>query len=747
MAVGVDNLVYQFSTTTGTGNITLSAMISDTPSQAFRNFSDAFGTGSGNTFYYAIRNRAISEYEVGIGYMSDTTTMVRQTIIQSSNSNNAVNFSAGTKDVINDIPASRQVDTAFPPLASSSVFGFSKVDNTTITATGGVLSTVGGVTTTGTPASGNLVKFSGSGTITNGDLAGVVSTSGSLATTFGSFTSATLAAALSDETGTGVAVFSASPALSGSPTAPTQTPSDNSTKLATTAYVDAAIISGPAIDACKYATVSALAAVTYSNGSSGVGATLTGVSVGALSVDGVTPSLNDRVLVKNQVSTFQNGIYSVTVVGSVGAPFVLTRTTDYNQSADIDIGDTTFISAGNTLANTTWAQNGTTDPTIGTDPITFTQTAGVGSFTAGNGISITGASIAIDTSVTVDKTTVQTLSNKTFVAPALGTPISGVATNLTGTASGLTAGLVTNGVYTTDTGTVTNTMLAGSIANAKLTNSSVTVNGTAISLGASGTVTAAAGTLTGTTLNSTVVTSSLTALGTVTTGTWNGTTVDVPHGGTGAVSLTSGTLLIGNGASPISAPTALNPTIPGANSKIITNGSSWTTSGPVVIISSGNLSGSGASVIFSSFPQGFSFLRLVVTSAQFSATGQLFSVKLSTSGSTGHSYTQIRSSTAAPVLNSPSCYTGTAQATTSGSTILMDIFGHQGGFGGIRYNCYGSNNATTAGSEFAATGTFFTTWGVVVIGNALDPNLLSSITVTGSGGNFSGGTYVLYGVL
>jgi len=78
------------------------------------------------------------------------------------------------------------------------------------------------------------------------------------------------------------------------------------------------------------------------------------------------------------------------------------------------------------------------------------------------------------------------------------------------------AGTVTNGVYTTDTGTVTNTMLAGSIANAKLTNSSVTVNGTSIALGASATVTAAAGTLTGTTLNATVVTSSLTTVGTLT---------------------------------------------------------------------------------------------------------------------------------------------------------------------------------------------------------------------------------------
>jgi hypothetical protein len=84
-----------------------------------------------------------------------------------------------------------------------------------------------------------------------------------------------------------------------------------------------------------------------------------------------------------------------------------------------------------------------------------------------------------------------------------------------GTGKTLNATTVTNGVYTTDTGTVTSTMLAGSIANAKLANSSVTVNGTSIALGASGTVTAAAGTLTGTTLAATVVTSSLTSVGTL----------------------------------------------------------------------------------------------------------------------------------------------------------------------------------------------------------------------------------------
>jgi hypothetical protein len=64
--------------------------------------------------------------------------------------------------------------------------------------------------------------------------------------------SAGLASAISDETGTGVAVFSASPTLTGNPTAPTQAPNDNSTKIATTAYVDNAIVGGATFDAFNY---------------------------------------------------------------------------------------------------------------------------------------------------------------------------------------------------------------------------------------------------------------------------------------------------------------------------------------------------------------------------------------------------------------------------------------------------------------------------------------------------------------
>ena len=121
--------------------------------------------------------------------------------------------------------------------------------------------------------------------------------------------------------------------------------------------------------------------------------------------------------------------------------------------------------------------------------------------------------------------------NLSFLAEGVSsTGVLGVSNGGSG-ATTLTGYIYGNGTsaFTAST-TIPTSSLSGTISNAQLANSSLTVNGTSISLGGSGTVTAAAGTLTGTTLNSTVVSSSLTSVGTLTSGTWNAsTTVSYTH--------------------------------------------------------------------------------------------------------------------------------------------------------------------------------------------------------------------------
>jgi hypothetical protein len=97
------NLVHETTTGTGAANLTVTAV------NGKRRFSTAFGTGATtNVFDYFISNRDAAEWERGTGHMSDANTLVRDTVIESSNANALVSFSAGTKDVANDIPAANQ---------------------------------------------------------------------------------------------------------------------------------------------------------------------------------------------------------------------------------------------------------------------------------------------------------------------------------------------------------------------------------------------------------------------------------------------------------------------------------------------------------------------------------------------------------------------------------------------------------------------------------------------------------------
>jgi hypothetical protein len=138
------------------------------------------------------------------------------------------------------------------------------------------------------------------------------------------------------------------------------------------------------------------------------------------SVDGVTLVAGNRVLVKSQSTTSQNGIYVVQASG----PAV--RATDFDSPTEIVPGDFTFVSEGSTYSNTGWVQTAVVT-TVGTSPIVFEQFSGAGTYLAGNGLTLTGNSFSINTTITADLNSIQTLTNKTLTSPVLTTPsISGM---------------------------------------------------------------------------------------------------------------------------------------------------------------------------------------------------------------------------------------------------------------------------------------------------------------------------------
>jgi len=152
----------------------------------------------------------------------------------------------------------------------------------------------------------------------------------------------------------------------------TATDDNIATSLAIKTYIDS-IASGISVKPSVAVATTANLTATYSNGAAGVGATLTNSGVqAALSIDGYTVIVNDRVLVKDQTLTENNGIYVATDVGSGATNWVLERATDYDQVAEINPGDLVIVLNGTTQDQSSWLQTETV-ATIGTDPILFSQ--------------------------------------------------------------------------------------------------------------------------------------------------------------------------------------------------------------------------------------------------------------------------------------------------------------------------------------------------------------------------------------
>ena len=194
----------------------------------------------------------------------------------------------------------------------------------------------------------------------------------------------------------------------------------SSTDAANKGYVDSVKQALDIKDSVRVATTANLS-TAYNNGSSGVGATLTADSNGAISIDGVTLSSTNRVLVKDQSTGAQNGIYSVTTVGDGSNPFVLTRVTDADSSTEVTGGLFAFVEEGSTNADNAYVLTSVTGTaTIGSDALTFTQFSGAGQITAGVGLAKTGNTLSVNVDDKALEINSDTLRLKGITATANG---------------------------------------------------------------------------------------------------------------------------------------------------------------------------------------------------------------------------------------------------------------------------------------------------------------------------------------
>lgn len=344
---------------------------------------------------------------------------------------------------------------------------------------------------------------------------------------------------------------------------------------------------------------------TYNNGTAGVGATLTNAGTqAALVIDGVTVSVNDRVLVYQQTTQTQNGIYTVTNVGSGSTNWVLTRATDADSYVidspnGLSEGSTVFVQQGATGAGETYTCNTPGTITFGTTNITFVQISSAQIYSAGTGLTLTGTQFSLS-----NVGTAATYGSASQV-PVFTTNAQGQITTVTNTSIAIPGSAITSGTVAianggTGASTADNalTNLGATTVGAnlfKLTNpgairfprfnadnsvSSLSDTDFRTAIGA-GTVTSVSGTGTvnGITLTGTVTSSGNLTLGGALTGVDLASqvtgTLPVGNGGTGGTTFTANNVLLGNGTS------AFQVVAPGSSGNVLTsNGTTWTSAAP-----------------------------------------------------------------------------------------------------------------------------------------------------------------------
>ena len=360
MALIVKDRVQETSTTTGTGTLTLAGAVT-----GFQSFSVI---GNANTTYYAIVMD--SSFEIGIGtYTLSGTTLSRTTVLESSNAGSLVNFSAGTKSVFCTYPAEQ----------------------------GLYLDASGNAIALGTPASATLTNATGLPIST-----GVSGLGTGVATFLATPSSANLACAVTNETGSGSLVFATSPTLVtpilGTPTSGTAT---NLTGLPLTTGVTGTL---PIANGGTGTT-----STTFTNLTTNVTGTLPVANGGT----GVTSSTGTVAVVLSTSPTLVTPVLGVATATSVNKVAITAPAT----SATLTIADGKTLTASNTL---TLAG---TDATTMTFPTSSATVAGLGivqTFTAAQRGTITaltdGATITPDFAAT-NNYSVTLAGNRTLANP------------------------------------------------------------------------------------------------------------------------------------------------------------------------------------------------------------------------------------------------------------------------------------------------------------------------------------------
>jgi hypothetical protein len=479
----------------------------------------------------------------------------------------------------------------------------------------------------------------------------------------------------------------------------------NSSDAATKSYVDSATAGLSAKGSVRLATTGNNLTSTYSNGTSGVGATLTLTATGLLTIDQSTVVVGDRILVKDQTNGSENGIYSVTVAGAVGTSAVLTRTTDFNSTSTVFNGAYTVVETGTINKGTLWllTSNGEQTYTIGTTALSFTELAVANQSIAFTGdVTGTGAGTVNLTLGSVNST-VGTFGNTTNI-PTVTVNSKGLITNISNTS------------ITYGTGSVTQI-----IAGSQLTGGTINGTGT-IALGTTGVT---AGTYQGLVVNaygqitSAANQSYLTANQNITV------TGDVSGNGSTALTLTLGT-------TGVTAGTGYNTFTVNAKG-LITSASTtgYLTSNQTITVT-GDATGSGSTAIsltlgsvnsnvgtFTAVTVGSKGLvtaagNLVATGdATGTASGTSIALTLGSVATAG-TYNQVvvgtkglvTSGTNIAYLTANQNITVTGDVTGSGSTALSLTLGTSGVTAGTGYNTFTVNSkGLITSASTVATGT------------------------------------------